>query len=77
VHDKFTTLGMHALHVIPEDITKWYIQLIHILAAIAFFIPAKFKISDLFLHVLGPNFGYFTPITSLRSIKIPIIFVLP
>jgi hypothetical protein len=34
---------MHALHAIPEELTKWHIQLMHILAAIAFLIPAIFE----------------------------------
>jgi hypothetical protein len=36
VHDKFIILDMHALHVVLEEITKSHIQLMHILAAIAF-----------------------------------------
>jgi hypothetical protein len=39
VHDKFTKLGMHA----PQGITKWHIQLMHILSDIAFLIPARFE----------------------------------
>jgi hypothetical protein len=34
---------MHALHLIPEDITKWNIQLMHILAGIAFLSLARFE----------------------------------
>jgi hypothetical protein len=34
---------MHAPHVIPQELTKWHIQLMHILSAIAFLIPAKFE----------------------------------
>jgi hypothetical protein len=41
VHDKFIKLDIHAPHVIPPDFTKWHIQLIHILSAIAFLIPAR------------------------------------
>jgi hypothetical protein len=35
VLDKFIKLGMRAPHVIPKYITKFDIQLMHILAAIA------------------------------------------
>jgi hypothetical protein len=40
VHDKFIKLGMYAPHVIPQEITKFHIQLMHILAAIAILSPA-------------------------------------
>jgi hypothetical protein len=43
MHAKFITLGMHSLHVIPEEITKWNIQLMHFLAVIAFLNPTKFN----------------------------------
>jgi hypothetical protein len=43
MHAKFITLGMHALHVFPEQLTKWHIQLMHILAAIVFLSPARFE----------------------------------
>jgi hypothetical protein len=43
VHGKLTTLGMHSLHVIPENINKWHIQLMHILSDIAFLIPARYE----------------------------------
>jgi hypothetical protein len=42
VHVKFVTHGLHTLHVITEELTKWHIQLIHILAAIVFFSPTRF-----------------------------------
>jgi hypothetical protein len=34
---------MHPLQVIPEELTMWHIKLMHILAAIAFFGPARFE----------------------------------
>jgi hypothetical protein len=51
VHDKFIKLGIHAPHVIPQDLTKWNIQLMHILAAIAFLSVQGLNFSDLFLNV--------------------------
>jgi hypothetical protein len=52
---------MHAPHVIPQEITKFHIQLMHILAAITILSPAIIGFFYLFLHVLGLNFGYVTP----------------
>jgi hypothetical protein len=43
VQDKFIKHGMHTPHVIPQELTKWHIQLMHILLDIAFFIPAMFE----------------------------------
>jgi hypothetical protein len=40
---KFMKLGMHTPKVIADVITKWHIQLLHILAAIAFLSPARFE----------------------------------
>jgi hypothetical protein len=34
---------MHALHVIPEEATKWHIQLMHVLAAIGLLSHTRFK----------------------------------
>jgi hypothetical protein len=43
---------MYALNVIPEELTKWHIQLMHILAL------QGLNFSDLSLHVLWLKFGY-------------------
>jgi hypothetical protein len=43
VHDKFIKLDMHAAHVIPQELTKWHIQLMHILAAIVFLSSVRFE----------------------------------
>jgi hypothetical protein len=40
MHAKFINISMHASHVIPNVLTKWHIQLLHILAVILFLIPA-------------------------------------
>jgi hypothetical protein len=48
---------MYTPHVITQELTKWHIQLMHILSDIAFLIPASLNFYDLFLHVMGPNFG--------------------
>jgi hypothetical protein len=42
VHDKFIKLGMHTPHVIPQELTKWHIQLMHILLDIVFLISVRF-----------------------------------
>jgi hypothetical protein len=42
-HDKFIKLGMHTPHVTPQELTKWNIQLVHILSDIVFLIPARFN----------------------------------
>jgi hypothetical protein len=34
---------MHAPHVICKGITKWHIQLMHILSTILFLIPKRFE----------------------------------
>jgi hypothetical protein len=43
LHDKFMTPGMYAPYVIPQELTKWHIQLMHILSDIAFHIPTMFE----------------------------------
>jgi hypothetical protein len=49
-------LRMQAPHVILEVLTKWHIQLLHILAAIVWLQGLNF--SNLFLHAAWQNFGY-------------------
>jgi hypothetical protein len=36
MHAKLVKLGMHTPHVIPEELTKWHIQFLLILAVISF-----------------------------------------
>jgi hypothetical protein len=36
-------LGMHTPHAIPDVLTKWHIQFMHILTTIAFLSPARFE----------------------------------
>jgi hypothetical protein len=43
MHDKFIKLIMHTPQVIPQELAKWHIQLMHILLDIAFLIPARFE----------------------------------
>jgi hypothetical protein len=43
MHAKFMELGMHVPHFIVDVLTKWHIQLLHILAAIVFLSPIKFE----------------------------------
>jgi hypothetical protein len=36
-------LGMRRLHVISEELTKWHVQLLHILVVILFLSPAMLE----------------------------------
>jgi hypothetical protein len=40
---KFMKFGLHTPQVIPNVLTKWHIQLLHILVAIIFLGPAGFE----------------------------------
>jgi hypothetical protein len=43
MHAKFIKLGMRAPHVISNDLTKWYIQIILCLSIVPFLSYAMFE----------------------------------
>jgi hypothetical protein len=61
VHDKFIKLGSNSPHVIPQEFTKWHIQLRHILYLLHFLGLQGLNFSDLLLHVMGLNLGCCPP----------------
>jgi hypothetical protein len=47
--------SIQAPHIIPEVLSKWRIQLLHILVAIAFLALQGLNFSNLFMHASGPT----------------------
>jgi hypothetical protein len=54
-------LGIQGSHFIPNNLTKWHSQFLLMLSVSHFLFLQCLNFSDLFLHVLGLNFGYVSP----------------
>jgi hypothetical protein len=63
-------LVTNAPHVIPDVLTKWHIQLLHILAVLNFLALQSFNFSQLFLHEKTSHFGMTPPLSVVNLQKL-------
>jgi hypothetical protein len=66
---------MHTSYVIPNVITKWHIQFLHILEVFYFLALQYLNFTNLSLHLLGPNFVHVSPHGIPKTHKNPYKFL--